>query len=79
MSIRVIVWKVSEEDYQRHQEKKNSARDSNNQDELECYQTDKTVLNTWRRSCSVYGEKTQLSVIFGANVQMIRILIYMII
>ena len=38
------VGNVREEDYQRHQDKKNAARDAKKQDVLECHQTDKTVV-----------------------------------
>ena len=41
-------WKVSKEDYQPHQEK-NSVQHLKNQDVLECHQTHKTVLKTYRR------------------------------
>ena len=36
------VGNVREEDYQRHQEKKNAARDAKKQDILECHQTDES-------------------------------------
>ena len=45
------VWKVSEDDYQIHQDKKSSARDSINRSALECHQTDNTVLKIFRKSC----------------------------
>ena len=45
------VSKVCEHDYQEHQEKNNSVRDSKNQDALECHQIDNTVLKTCRKSC----------------------------